>query len=103
MAHRDLKGFMELLEKEGQLIRMTEEVLPEPDISAILSANNKGIGEQAPAIMFENIKGFTSDTKLVSNVHGSWPNIALAFGLPKNTPLKEIAREFNRHLKIISF
>lgn len=96
MAHRDLKGFVELLEKEGQLIRMTEEVLPEPDISAILSANNKGIGDRAPAIMFENIKGFTSDYKLVSNVHGSWPNIALAFGLPKDTPLKEIAREFNR-------
>jgi UbiD family decarboxylase len=50
VAHRDLRGFIDVLEKEGQLVRMTEEVLPEPDISAILSANNKDIGDQAPAM-----------------------------------------------------
>ena len=38
MAHKDLRGFLDVLEKEGQLIRMTDPVLPEPDISAILSA-----------------------------------------------------------------
>ena len=54
MAHKDFRGFLDLLEKEGQLLHMTEEVLPEPDISAILSANNKGIGETAPAIAFDN-------------------------------------------------
>ena len=96
MAHKDLRGFLDVLEKEGQLVRMTDPVLPEPDISAILSANNKGIGDTAPAISFENIKGFTSDSKIVSNVHGSWPNIALAFGMDKDTSLKDIAREFNR-------
>ena len=96
MAHKDLRGFIDVLEKEGQLIRMADPVLPEPDISAILTANNKGIGDQAPAIMFENIKGFTSDKKIASNVHGSWPNIALAFGMDKDSLLKDIAREFNR-------
>ena len=95
MAHKDLRGFIDVLEKEGQLIRITDPVLPEPDISAIMTANNKGIGETAPGIIFENIKGFNSDKKIAANIHGSWPNIALTFGMPKDTSLKDIAEEFN--------
>ena len=96
MAYKDLREFIETLEKEGQLIRIADPVLPEPDISAIMTANNKGIGETAPGIIFENIKGFNSDKKIAANIHGSWPNIALAFGMPKDTPLRDIAEEFNR-------
>jgi 4-hydroxybenzoate decarboxylase len=50
MAHKDLRSFLETLEKEGQLLRIKQEVMPEPDISAICTANNKGIGETAPAL-----------------------------------------------------
>lgn len=96
MAHKDLISFLATLEKEGQLLRITQQVLPEPDISAICTANNKGIGEKAPALLFENINGFPNNVKLATNVHGSWPNIALTFNLPKETPLKEICAEFNR-------
>ena len=99
MAYKDLRSFMELLEKEGQLLRIEQEVMPEPDISAICNANNKGIGEKAPALLFEKINGFPDDVKLVTNTHGSWPNIALAFGLPKDTPLKEICDAFNTRYK----
>ena len=95
MACKDLRSFIDLLESENQLLRIKEEVMPEPDISAACSAANKGLGDQAPALMFENINGYTSDTKLVTNVHGSWPNMALAFGLPKNTPLKDLSDAFN--------
>ena len=96
MAHKDLRSFLDCLEKEGQLLRIKEEVMPEPDIAAILTANNKGIGENAPALLFENIHGFTSDEKLVSNVHGSWPNMALSFGMPKDTSPIALCQEFNR-------
>lgn len=95
MAYKDLRSFLETLEKEGQLIRIKDEVMPEPDISAICTANNRGIGETAPALLFEKINGFPDDVKLVTNTHGSWPNMALAFGLPKDTPLKAICDEFN--------
>ena len=90
MAHKDLRSFIQTLEQEGQLLRIKEEVLPEPDISAACTANNKGLGETAPALLFENIKGFPGNVNLAANVHGSWPNMALTFGMPKNTPLKEL-------------
>jgi 4-hydroxybenzoate decarboxylase len=32
LAHKDLRSFLETLEKEGQLIRIKDEVMPEPEI-----------------------------------------------------------------------
>ena len=85
MAYRDLREFLELLESENQLVRIKDEVMPEPDLSAIgRSAPNM---ESAPAVFVENIKGYKNP--LVLNVHGSWQNHALMLNLPKDTPVKD--------------
>ncbi|WP_328316675.1 non-oxidative hydroxyarylic acid decarboxylases subunit C [Streptomyces sp. NBC_00388] len=94
MHHDDLRSFLDTLDKEGQLLRVTDEVLPEPDIAAAANATGR-IGENAPALLFDNVKGFTS-ARIAMNVHGSWANHALALGLPKNTPVKEQVEEFAR-------
>lgn len=94
MAYDDLRSFLETLEKEGQLLRITDEVLPEPDLAAAANATGR-IGENAPALYFDNVKGFT-DARIALNVHGSWANHALALGLPRNTPVKEQVEEFAR-------
>ncbi|MCM2534987.1 UbiD family decarboxylase [Neobacillus pocheonensis] len=85
MSYRDLREFLDLLESENQLIRIKDEVMPEPDLSAIgRSAPNM---ENGPAVIVENIKGYKNP--LVLNVHGSWQNHALMLNLPKDTPVKE--------------
>ncbi|MEU0597432.1 non-oxidative vanillic acid decarboxylases subunit C [Streptomyces sp. NPDC006393] len=94
MAYDDLRGFLDALEKEGQLLRITDEVLPEPDLAAAANATGR-IGENAPALYFDNVKGFTN-ARIALNVHGSWANHALALGLPRNTPVKEQVEEFAR-------
>ncbi|MFE5402914.1 non-oxidative hydroxyarylic acid decarboxylases subunit C [Streptomyces sp. NPDC056580] len=94
MAHDDLRSFLSTLETEGQLLRITEEVLPEPDLAAAANATGR-IGENAPALYFDQVKGFT-DARIALNVHGSWANHALALGLPRNTPVKEQVEEFAR-------
>ncbi|MFF0852939.1 non-oxidative hydroxyarylic acid decarboxylases subunit C [Streptomyces sp. NPDC003280] len=94
MAHDDLRSFLSTLEAEGQLLRITEEVLPEPDLAAAANATGR-IGENAPALYFDQVKGFT-DARIALNVHGSWANHALALGLPRNTPVKEQVEEFAR-------
>lgn len=94
MAHDDLRSFLSTLEAEGQLLRITEEVLPEPDLAAAANATGR-IGENAPALYFDQVKGFT-DARIALNVHGSWANHALALGLPRNTPVKEQVEEFTR-------
>lgn len=92
MAHDDLRSFLATLEEEGQLLHLTEEVLPEPDLAAAANATGR-IGENAPALYFDNVKGFT-DARIAMNVHGSWANHALALGLPGNTPVKEQVETF---------
>ncbi|MFF8948538.1 non-oxidative hydroxyarylic acid decarboxylases subunit C [Streptomyces sp. NPDC014940] len=94
MAHDNLRSFLSTLEAEGQLLRITEEVLPEPDLAAAANATGR-IGENAPALYFDQVKGFT-DARIALNVHGSWANHALALGLPRNTPVKEQVEEFAR-------
>lgn len=93
MPYKDLREFIERLEREGQLLRVEKEVLPEPDISAASYAALKM--SSAPALYFENIKGY-DQKKVVMNVHGSWENWALMLDLPKKTPLKDLFQELVR-------
>lgn len=90
--YRDLRDFLQTLEEEGQLVRIKEEVNPEPDIGAAgrAAANIKN----GPAVLFEKIKGYNHP--VVTNVHGSWRNHALMLGMDKDTPTKEQFFELNR-------
>ncbi|MGJ5756040.1 UbiD family decarboxylase [Streptomyces puniciscabiei] len=94
MPYDDLRGFLDALDKEGQLLRVAEQVLPEPDIAAAANAAPR-LGDAAPALFFDNVKGFTN-ARIAMNVHGSWANHALALGLPKETGAKEQVAEFAR-------
>ena len=90
--YKDLREFLVTLEAEGQLVRVKDEVSPEPDIGAAgrAAANLKN----SPAVLFEKVKGYKYS--VVTNVHGSWQNHALMMGMPKDTPVKEQFFELNR-------
>src|SRR5258706_12346156 len=92
MAYKGLREFLHVLEKNGQLLRISEPVLPKPDIASAACAGTK-LGDQSPALLFENIKGNTT-AKIAMNVHTSWPNHALAIGMAKNTPLNKQSFQF---------
>ncbi|MGW5362975.1 non-oxidative hydroxyarylic acid decarboxylases subunit C [Actinopolymorpha pittospori] len=94
MAYDDLRSFLDELDREHQLLRITEEVAPEPDLAAAANAAGR-IGANAPALYFDNVTGFT-DARIALNVHGSWANHAIAFGLPPNTGVKDQVQEFIR-------
>lgn len=98
MPFQSLREFLAKAEQEGQLLRISEEVRPEPDIRAIAYAAAKV--PQGPVVLFEKIQGY-GDKKVVMNVHGSWQNHALSFDLPKDTKPKdqfiEIARRWDRY------
>ena len=91
-VYKDLRSFLATLEKEGQLVRIKDEVMPEPDIASAgrAAANIKN----GPAVLFEKVKGYKG--RVVTNVHGSWANHALMMGLPKDTPTKEQFFELDR-------
>ena len=86
-AFKDLREFLQLLEAEKQLLRITEAVSLEPDLAAAGRAINQAGGETSPAIHFINIKGYQK-AQLVMNVHGPWPNLALMLGMEKDASLR---------------
>ena len=94
MAFDDLRGFLQALEDQGQLLKISEEVNAEPDLAAAANATGR-IGDGAPALWFDNIRGFT-DARVVMNTIGSWQNHAISMGLPINTPVKKQIDEFIR-------
>ncbi|VEA71473.1 Phenolic acid decarboxylase subunit C [Serratia rubidaea] len=94
MPYADLRSYLAALEAQQQLLRVTEQVRPEPDLAAAACAASR-LGDDSPALLFENVYGYHT-ARIAMNVHGSWPNLAIAMDLPKNTPLKSQFFEFVR-------
>jgi UbiD family decarboxylase len=90
-GYTDLRAFLAALEHERQLVRVTDEVAAEPDLAAAACAL-AGMGTSTPAIHFSRVAGFPS-AEVALNVHGSWPNHALALGMSAEaTPREQFAR-----------
>jgi UbiD family decarboxylase len=94
MVYDDLRSYLAELDRQGQLLRITEEVAPEPDLAAAANAAPR-LGDGAPGLYFDNVSGFT-DAKIALNIHGSWANHAIAMGLPPSTGVKDQVQEFIR-------
>lgn len=64
MAFDDLRSFLQALDDHGQLLKISEEVNAEPDLAAAANATGR-IGDVAPALWFDNIRGFIDGTPSV--------------------------------------
>lgn len=88
-TYRDLRDWLEMVEEIGELTKIDVEVDWNEELSAItyMAAKEKG----SPALMFENIKGYSKDYRVLSNMLGSsHKRIALAIGLPINITTMEM-------------
>jgi len=97
MPYDDLRAFLARLDAEGQLLRIAEMVLPEPDLGAAGRAV-ANLGDAAPALLFTDIFGY-AHARVALNVHGSWANHALMLDLPKDMPPKEQFHELRERWK----
>src|SRR5690242_19695097 len=82
---RDLRDWIALLEREGELVRVAAEVDPDLEITEIADRTVKADG---PALLFEHPRG--SQHPLLINQFGSERRMCLAFGVER---LDEVARK----------
>ena len=75
---KDLRDWIALLEREGELVRVSAEVDPDLEITEIVDRTVKAGG---PALLFENPKG--AEHPLLINQFGTERRMALAFGVQK--------------------
>ncbi len=72
----NLREWIALLEREGELVRVTAEVDPDLEITEIV---DRMVGAGGPALLFENVKG--SRHSLLINQFGTERRMCLAFGV----------------------
>src|SRR6187397_2859104 len=73
----DLRAWIALLEREGELVRVDAEVDPALEITEI---NDRVVKAGGPALLFENVKG--SDHPLLINQFGTERRMCMAFDAP---------------------
>src|SRR6266851_9611613 len=78
MPARDLRAWIALLEREGELVRVAAEVDPHLEVTEIVDRTVKSGG---PALLFEQPKG--SDRPLLINQFGTERRMCLAFGVER--------------------
>ena len=76
MPPKDLREWIALLEREGELVRVAAEVDPDLEITEIVDRTVKAGG---PALLFENPKG--ANHPLLINQFGTERRMCLAFGV----------------------
>src|SRR2546422_9297284 len=70
----DLRAWIALLEREGELVRISAEVDPHLEITEI---NDRTVKAGGPALLFENVKG--SEHPLLINQFGTERRMCLGF------------------------
>ncbi|MFM7229395.1 MAG: UbiD family decarboxylase [Cyanobacteriota bacterium] len=85
MADRDLRHFLELLDRRGQLRRITAPVDPDLEVAAIA---DRVLACGGPALLFENVVG--SSMPLAVNVLGTVERVVWAMGLERAEELEEL-------------
>ncbi|MCP4682155.1 MAG: UbiD family decarboxylase [Desulfobacterales bacterium] len=95
MEYDDLRGFLDMLESKQELIHITEPVDWDIEIGTI---SQEAINQNSPAFICENIKGYDKAPcgKLAMNYLGNWKRMALALGMPENTPPGDMVREWRK-------
>ena len=87
MLFKDLRHFIDLLEKKGELKRIKIEVDPYLEITEI---SDRVLRHGGPALLFENVKG--SSLPLLANLFGNTRRIALAMGQEDLEGLRDVGK-----------
>ncbi|WP_416306658.1 4-hydroxy-3-polyprenylbenzoate decarboxylase [Neptunicella sp. SCSIO 80796] len=87
MKYKDLRDFIQQLEQQGLLKRVSQEVDPVLEMTEIADRTLKNGG---PAILFENPKGFT--TPVLANLFGTPERVAMGMGQESVESLREVGK-----------
>jgi 2,5-furandicarboxylate decarboxylase 1 len=88
MPSIDLRHFLGVLSRHGELLRVADEVDLRYEVCEFLRQADRACG---PALSFERVKGHSM--KVVGNLVGTKRRLALAFGLRSEDKLLEIYRK----------
>ncbi|MEW6999243.1 4-hydroxy-3-polyprenylbenzoate decarboxylase [Colwelliaceae bacterium BS250] len=87
MKYKDLRDFIEQLEKIGQLKRITKPISTDLEMTEI---SDRTLRAEGPALLFENPIGY--DMPVLTNLFGTAHRVALAMGQKDVTALRDVGK-----------
>ena len=85
MKYSDLREFIAFLEQRGELVRISQEVDPNLEMTEI---SDRTLRAKGPALLFENPKGH--DTPVLCNLFGTPERVAMGMGQKSVTALRDV-------------
>ncbi len=95
MVPRDIREFIEVLEKTGDLVRIREEVDWDLEAGAI---SRLACEKSWPAVLFETIKDYPQGYRILGGPLATWRRVAIAMGLSAGTNVREIHRVYEERI-----
>jgi len=96
MAFKDVRQFMEALDKNGDLVRVKRAVDWDLEVGAI---SRRTYEKQGPAILFEKIKGYPPGYRILNGSIGTYRRLAIAMGLDPAISIKTLFNEYEEREK----
>ncbi|MBQ4834111.1 4-hydroxy-3-polyprenylbenzoate decarboxylase [Pseudoalteromonas sp. MMG010] len=87
MKYTDLRDFIDLLEKQGELKRISQEIDTYLEMTEIA---DRTLRAEGPALLFENPKGF--DMPVLANLFGTPKRVAMGMGQKDVSELREVGK-----------
>ena len=85
MKHSDLRSFISLLEQQGELVRIKQEVDPNLEMTEI---SDRTLCAKGPALLFENPKGYSMP--VLCNLFGTPKRVAIGMGQDSVAALRDV-------------
>jgi 4-hydroxy-3-polyprenylbenzoate decarboxylase len=85
MRYSDLREFIVFLEQRGELVRISQEIDPNLEMTEI---SDRTLRAKGPALLFENPKGF--DTPVLCNLFGTPERVAMGMGQESVSALRDV-------------
>ena len=85
MKHSDLRSFISFLEQKGELVRITQEVDPNLEMTEI---SDRTLRAKGPALLFENPKGYSMP--VLCNLFGTPKRVAMGMGQESVAALRDV-------------
>lgn len=87
MKYADLREFIAFLEQRGELVRISQEVDPNLEMTEI---SDRTLRAKGPALLFENPKGY--NTPVLCNLFGTPERVAMGMGQESVAALRDVGK-----------
>lgn len=87
MKYHDLREFLTILEQQGELKRISQEIDPHLEMTEIA---DRTLRAEGPALLFENPKGY--DMPVLCNLFGTAKRVAMGMGQDDVSALRDVGK-----------